>query len=178
MRKINAITTVGILVLFIIHGIGGAMLLTGTGQNSFKPLAYIALALIVLHIILSVILTVAAFKAWRKTGTSYFKENMLFWARRISGAAVIVLLMFHFGAFGTMVDSVFRLLPFTTSKLVLQLLMVASIAVHVISNVKPALLSFGIKGLKSRTAEVIIIISVVLLALSVAFVIYWINWNV
>lgn len=56
-------------------------------------------ALVAVHVVLSCILTAKAIKTWKVTGAPYLRENTLFWARRISGIAVMLLLAFHVLAF-------------------------------------------------------------------------------
>ena len=177
MRKANGIITVIIIVLFVIHGIAGTFLMSGIGSSALKPLAGVTACLVAVHTVLGVILTLRSVMVWRRTGVGYFKENRIFWARRISGAAVMDLLLVHMTVISTKVDSVVRLQEFTTAKLVLQILFVAALAVHIISNAKPLLITFGIKSFKSRAAEIIIIMSVILVVMAAGFVVYWVRWN-
>lgn len=151
--------------------------MTGAGHTALKPLAYTAFSLIIAHTVISVILTWKSVTVWMRTGTFYLKENKMFLARRISGAVIMVMIIIHMSTFSVVVDGVYRLQPFTGIKLACQIILVASIALHVISNVKPALISFGIRSFRSRTAEIIIILSVTFAAMTVAFVIYWLRWN-
>lgn len=118
------------------------------------------------------------FIAQRKAGVSYPKENQVFWVRRISGFIIMVLLIFHLTAFGYDADGTYRLHWFTAGKLVTQILLAATVAVHVISNVKPMLLSFGIKGHKSWAKDIVTILTVLLLFMLTAFVVYYLRWNV
>ena len=67
---------------------------------------------------------------------------------------------------------------FGTLQLAAQILMVLSVAVHVITNVNPLLISFGLKRLKEYAVDILIVISVILLFTGVSFVIYYIRWNV
>ena len=177
MRKLNAVITVAIIVLFFIHALAGSSQMTGLGTSALKPVARTAAGLVCVHAVISIILTARSVKVWRKTSVGYFRENKLFWGRRISGAAVMALIIVHIGSISTKVDSVTRLQEFTTLKMVLQLLLVAALAFHIITNVKPLLITFGIKGLKSRTADIIFIISVLFLIMALAFIIYWLRWN-
>lgn len=177
MRKLNGIITAAVIVLFVIHALAGSYQMAGVGQSALKPVAWTAAGLVFAHIVISIILTARSIKVWRRTGVGYFKENKLFWARRISGAAVIFLLLIHMFAIGTKVNGVFRLQEFNTAKLVIQILFVSALAVHVISNVRPLLITFGIKSFKSRISEIIIILSVLFAVMGLAFVIYWFRWN-
>ena len=178
MRKANAVITARILILFILHGVLGAFQMVGAGGTAHKVLARAAFTLIIIHTLIGVKYTVDSLRAIRKSGVSYPGENKLFWARRISGAGVMVLLGFHFGAFTQRLDGALRLAHFDGSKLAVSLLLVVMIAFHVIINVKPMLISFGIRGLKEKVFDILFVLSILLLFMAVGFVIYYLRWNV
>lgn len=177
MRKFNAILTMAILALFLIHAILGGFQLMGVGNTAVKIIAWVSVGLIAVHTVIGVKYTVDTLKVWKRTGVSYFKENTLFWARRVSGFAIMVLLFFHLTAFGSGSGAAYRLPWFDTAKLVTQLLLVAAIALHVLTNVKPMLISFGIKSLKERVGDILVVLSFVMLFLAAAFIVYYIRWN-
>ena len=176
MRKINAILTAAILVLFLLHGIMGAFTLTGIAENAFKLAGYLCMALIGVHAVIGILLMRDTLRAGKASGARYTKENRLFWARRISGFALLVLMFFHIGSFGYVGENGFRLRNFDAFRLAAQLLLVAALAVHIISNVKPAMISFGIRLLKGRSADILFVLSVLLLFMAAAFVIYYLRW--
>ena len=177
MRRFNAILSAVILVLFLVHAILGSFQMVGLG-GPVKALAWITTALIGVHMVIGIVLTVQTLRVRRKTGVSYPRENALFWARRISGFAIMVLLLFHLTAFSTTVDGATRLVWFDGMKLCTQLLLVAAIAVHVISNVKPLLISFGVKQLKPYAGDLLLVLTVLLLCMAAALIVYWLRWNV
>lgn len=179
MRRFNAALTAVILLLFLVHGIEGGFQLMGfRGASSFqKTLAWITAGLITVHMLIGVKLTADTLQVRKKTGVSYFKENALFWARRISGFAVMILLLFHITAFGGGSGGRVRLLRFTSFRLAVQLLLTAAIAVHVISNVKPMLIALGIPDLKRRAGDILAVLSVLLLFMAFAMIVYYIRWN-
>ena len=177
MRKLNAILSAAIVLLFLLHGVLGAFQLFGAGTVTMKGLAHGLLTLVGVHAALGVWMTVDAVRAWRKTGAGYFKQNRLFWARRLSGLAIMLLIGFHMTAFSYTVEGAFRLRWFDVPRLVVQLLLVASIAVHVITNVKPALIAFGVRKWKPRAADILFVLSAVLMVLALSFIIYYIRWN-
>ena len=74
-------------------------------------------------------------------------------------------------------DGVYRLSFFGGLQLATQILMVISIAVHVISNAKPMLLSFGTKSYKELGIDLAMILSGILLFTGVCFVIYYFRWK-
>ena len=181
MRKWNAITAMAVLVLFIIHAIAGAMIMTGMmegGKTFLLILTDIMVALICLHIVFGVIFTGQTMKACKKSGVSYFKNNKLFWTRRISGFVIILFIIFHLMIFAGSDGGVFRLHLFAGAQLITQLLLVASIAVHIITNVRPVLIAFGIRKLKPRAVDILFVLSVILGFIAAAFIIYYLRWNV
>ena len=177
MRKWNACLTAAILLLFLVHGILGSFQLFGLGDTAAKTIARVAEGLIYIHALIGLKLTVDTLRVRKKTGVGYFKENALFWARRISGFAILVLMAFHFNAFGETSGALYRLKVFDGLKLATQLLLVMTIALHIITNVKPALISFGIKSWRARTGEILVILSVLLLVMAAAFIVYYLRWN-
>ena len=178
MRKWNAILTAAIMALFLLHAIFGAFQLFGVGPTALKTIAWAALVLVAAHTLIGAKLTADSIKVWKKTGVGYFKQNKLFWARRVSGFAVMVLLAFHMTAFGYSNGGAYRLRWFTDCKLATQLLLIAAIAVHVITNVKPMLISFGVRSLKKWVGDILFVLSVLLLFMAAAFIVYYLRWNV
>ena len=177
MRKWNAVLTGAILALFLVHAILGGFQLLGVGSTAVKVVAWIAVGLIAVHAGLGVKLTVDTLKVRKRTGVGYFRQNTLFWARRISGVAVMILLAFHLTAFGDNSGAQYRLQWFDTAKLVTQLLLIASLALHILSNVRPMLISFGIRSLRERTGDILFILSAVMIFLAAAFIVYYLRWN-
>lgn len=176
MRKINSILTAVILVLFIIHGFLGALNMLDVVVVITKVMAWVMVALIAVHVALSCILTAKAIKTWKITGAPYLRENTLFWARRISGIAVMLLLVFHVLAFRSSSGS-FTLSFFGGFQLAANILLVVSIAVHVITNVKPMLISFGVRSLKPRVGDILFFLSILLVLFIIGFIIYYLRWN-
>ena len=177
MRRLNAILTAMILLLFLLHAILGSFQLIGVGNTAVKGVAWVAAALTLLHALIGVKYTADTLRVRKKTGVGYFRENRLFWARRVSGFAVMVLLFFHFTAFGDSSGSVYRLKYFGTAKLTLQLLLAAAIALHVLTNVKPMLISFGVRSLRPRVGDILFVLSVLMLFFAAAFIVYFLRWN-
>ena len=174
MRRVNAILSMIILVLFLIHGVLGAFNLMGSNVTS-KVLAWVMTGLIGLHAVIGVILTIQTLSAQKKAGVSYRKENRIFWARRISGYVIMILIFFHITAFT--LSSTGTLPEFHLFRLLTQLLLVIAIAFHVLSNVKPMLIALGIKKLKPKAGDLLFWISLLWLVMAVGFVIYYLRWN-
>lgn len=107
----------------------------------------------------------------------YLKQNVIFWARRASGMAILILLLFHIGLFGKVQNGTYILFPFTTVKMVTQLLFVAAIFVHIFINIRPLLVSLGIISYKERRSDIYLILSVLLLFIAGAVILYYIGWQ-
>ncbi len=177
MRRFNAILTVLIMVLFLLHAVFGAMELFGAGYDALKTLARACATLIIIHAVIGVKLTVDSVRVWKKTRAPYFRENGLFWARRISGLAIMVLIFFHMFAFGQTENGVYQLRPYTTAKMIAQILFVLSIALHILTNVRPMLIALGARPLRRYVPDILVVLSIILLVFIAAFIIYYLRWK-
>lgn len=144
MRKLNTILSVLLLFICLLHGLMGSFMLLGISSGAGKFLAWIGVGILAAHTVLGLLLTAQTFRASRSGGKLYGKQNALFWARRTSGLAILLMLFFHIGVFGRVQDGVYILFPFTTVRLLTQLLLVASVFVHLLLNLRPLLVSLGI----------------------------------
>ena len=181
MRKYNAVLSMGILALFLVHAIAGGLQMAGFlpgGSQVMKVLAWVMLGLIAVHIGIGCKLTADTLRAIKKSGASYFKENQLFWLRRISGFAIMIFIVCHLVIFmGNSADGVVRLHLFEGAQLTTQILLVVSIAVHVLTNIRPLMLALGAKRYKTVLLDCLVVLSALLLASGIAFIIYYIRWN-
>ena len=180
MRKWNAVLSAAIIILFIAHGVIGAFQLAGLypgGARILKMLARALFTLIAIHGVIGIKLTVDTLRIQKKAGVSYFRENKLFWARRISGFAIFFMIFYHVLLFtGHDTNGHVRLNPFEMPQLILHLLLVLTIALHIISNVRPVLIAFGIRSLKAFAADLIIIFAILLVFMGAMFVVYYFRW--
>ena len=167
MRKWNAVLSLAALVLFLIHGIAGSFLLLGPGSTALKVLARGMAVLVLIHTCIGIKYTADSLRVWRRTGAGYFRENQVFWARRISGLAILVFLLFHMTAFSAESEGFYRLQWFNAGKL----------AVHILTNIRPLMLSLGVKGGRRWLGDVLFVLAVLLLFMAAAFVIYYLRWN-
>ena len=177
MRKINTILSVLLLVIFMLHGLMGSFMLLGIGSSAGKILAWVGVAVLAAHTVIGVILTINTLKISTNAGNSYLKQNAVFWARRASGLAILILMFFHIGLFGGVQDGIYILFPFTTVKLITQLLLVAALFIHLFINIRPLLVSLGIISYKERRGDIYLILSVLLLFSAGAVIIYYIGWH-
>ena len=177
MRKINTILTVLLLVIFMLHGLMGSFMLLGIGSSAGKILAWVGVAVLAAHTVIGVILTINTLKISKNAGNSYLKQNAVFCAGRASGLAILILMFFHIGLFGGVQDGIYILFPFTTVKLITQLLLVAALFIHLFINIRPLLVSLGIISYKERRGDIYLILSVLLLFSAGAVIIYYIGWH-
>ena len=182
MRKTNVVLSAGILVLLLVHMIAGGLQMAGYlsgGKRSLTILSWVMLVMIAVHILIGIILTAETLRLQKKSGVSYPKENRLFWVRRISGFALMAFVVCHLLVFlGTSQNGAFRLHLFAGAELVTQMLLVLSLGVHVLSNLSPLLIGLGIRCFRTFLPDMLAVLSVLLLAAGMAFVVYYIRWNV
>lgn len=179
MRKWNTLLSICIIILFLIHAVAGGFQLMGLlpgGNGILSVLAKILLLLITIHAVIGVKLTWDSMAACKKSGVSYYKENRLFWARRISGFAVMLFILIHVILFLGKNDGAYRLNYFGSFQLATQILMVLSLAIHMITNINPLMISFGVLKMKEYAVDILVVLSGILLFTGTGFVIYYIRW--
>ncbi len=177
MRKTNGIIAAVVFALFVLHGVLGALNMMNIAPIIVKALSRTMLALIGVHALISIGLSVKAVVTAAKTHVPYFRQNRLFWARRLSGALIMLLVFFHMTAFGYTSGGVFRLVPFDVFRLITQLLFLLSVALHIITNVKPMLITFGVRKLRPKAGDILFLVSAAMLFMAVGFIIYYIRWQ-
>lgn len=181
MRKINAWLCLLIFLLLLVHAIAGGFQLMGVipgGSQTLTAAAWILVGFLAVHTVIGVKLTIDTLRAVRKSGVSYGRENLLFWARRISGLAILVLLVTHLLIFAADSGGVYRLHLFAGAQLVTQILLVLAVLVHILTNIRPLFIAFGAGRLRVVMKDILFILSVILLFCGAAFLIYYLRWNV
>ena len=178
MRKLNTILSVLLLFICLLHGLMGSFMLLGISSGAGKFLAWIGVGILAVHTVLGLLLTAQTFRASRSGGKLYGKQNALFWARRHQGRrCYLLMLFFHIGVFGRVQDGVYILFPFTTVRLLTQLLLVASVFVHLLLNLRPLLVSLGIVRDKEQRGDLYLILSILVLFAAGSIILYYIGWN-
>ena len=182
MRKVNAIVTTVIMVFFLIHMIWGGLMMMGIvkgGNKFFSSISFTVVLLILVHVIIGFKLTIDTIACGIKSGTFYIKENILFLARRISGFALLLFVAIHIILFtGTNEGGSYRLRPFDRAALISQILMVVSLILHLTTNITPLRIALGITGKGDLKSDAVLIISILLLLSGIAFMVYFIRWQV
>jgi hypothetical protein len=134
--------------------------------------------MIAVHTVIGIILTIHTLRISKKTGVSYLKENALFWIRRISGFVLMLLVSLHLAVFMQTGEGIFRLSYFGISELAGQVLMLFALAVHLLCNIKPISIALGLYGGTGYVRDILLILSTMLGFCALAFVIYYLRWNV
>ncbi|MDR1640765.1 MAG: pilus assembly protein PilX [Clostridiales bacterium] len=176
MRKLNAIISAAIVVIFLIHGVMGGFMLLGIGKGAGQPLAWLGVGLIAVHTVLGAVFSLKSIRA-SKAGGWRFRQNALFWARRASGICILVFAFFHIDLFGHEAEGTYLLLDFTTAKLALQMLLILSLFTHIFMNIRPLLVSLGIIGGKEKRLDVFVALSLILLFCAGAVLAYYAGWK-
>jgi hypothetical protein len=180
VRRINAIVSMMIILLLLVHGIAGSFQMMGIisgGSVLLKVITWIMFALIMVHMVIGVVFTIQTLKVSRKTGVYYFRENTLFWIRRISGFVLILLVALHLIVFVETGNGVFRLGYFGEPQLIFQVLMLLALALHLLSNLKPLAITMGLYSGEGYSRDVLLIFAIVLMFCAVAFVVYYLRWH-
>lgn len=179
LRRINAVCTAAVFVLFLIHGIAGGMQMAGfmSGGGLLQGAAYLLIAFVAVHCVIGIKLTIDSVRASGKAGVFYAGKNRRFIAVRLSGFVIMILMLFHMAVFlGTSEEGTFYLNPFGMPQLILHLLLVFAIIIHVLCNVKPFLISIGSTRLRDYIFDILIVLSVILLFMGAMFVVYYLRW--
>jgi hypothetical protein len=73
---------------------------------------------------------------------------------------------------------VFRLHDFGMQELFGQILLLVSLTIHLLCNVKPLAIALGLHCGKGYGRDILLILSVVMAFCAFAFVVYYLRWNV
>ncbi len=179
MRRVNAVLAMGITALFFVHAVMGGFQLMGLmsgGNTVMKVLAWVMMISIVLHMLIGIKLTADTVIAIKRSGASYFGENKLFWIRRISGLALMLFIVTHLMIFSNSGTPV-RLGFFGTAQLISQILLAVTLALHIITNIRPLMTALGLRGFRELLLDVMLVTAVLLLFAGAAFVVYFIRWQ-
>ena len=177
MRKWNNILARIIIILFLLHALMGSLMLLGLSTISFLPLSLILLVAVIIHGILGIISTLSAVVSGKKSGHWYLKQNAAFWTKRISGIAILLLLVFHVTAYTTNVDGRFFLKEFTLCRMLSQILFILAIFIHLAVSIKSMLIAKGTIKYKEKTTDWMLVLSIMMLFFTVAVIIYYIQWQ-
>lgn len=180
LRKMNAFTGLAIIILFLIHAIAGGYQMAGIlagGNRALTVLAWIMVGLLIAHVVIGTVLLIGTVRSSKKSGKFYWKENAAFIVRRVSGFAVIVFLVLHVIIFYGNHSDGYRLNLFEGPQLAVSICLVISLAVHVLTNIRPMFISFGMSKEKRRR-DVVIVLAAILVFCTAMFIVYYYRWNI
>ena len=163
MRKFNAILVLIIILLLIDHLVFGSLYMLGVNVKVFIPIALLLIALVLIHAVVSMIITVRAEKVGIKTHARYNKENKEFWLRRSSGMAILFFALAHFYS---MIKNEKGIPNIARMPRIFNLtlpLLIFSVLLHLIANVRPMLIALGVRGIDKKEKIIKIIILLIML---------------
>ena len=151
----------------------------GGGSQQMTVLSYLLTGLVLAHVVIGFVLTGRTLKARRRAGRGYFKENRLFWIRRISGFALMLFIIVHMLQFMNIsAGQGVRLQLFDGPALAGQLLLAVCLLVHLLSNITPLTLALGLSDRADTKTDVMIVLAVLLFLAGAGFIIYYLRWLV
>lgn len=177
MRKWNNILARVIIILFLLHALMGSLMLLGLSTIFFLPLSVTLLIAVVVHGILGIMATLSAVTSGKESRHWYLKQNAAFWTKRISGIAIMLLLIFHVTAYTTSVNGRFFLKEFTLYRMLSQVLFILAIFIHLAVSIKSMLIAKGTVKFKERTIDWMLVLSVMMFFFTIAVIIYYIQWQ-
>ncbi len=174
MRKINALLAAVLTVLVLLHSVMGSFMVLAIGHNGGKLVALAAAVILALHAVCGAILTR---RSLRRLTPAFFRANSLYWLRRLTGIAVIVLLWFHVGLFGTMTGSQYILYEFTLPRLAVQIAFILAFLTHIALNLRPLFITLGWTSFAAHCRDGYVLLAVVGLFTLGAMGYYYIGWQ-
>lgn len=181
LRRANAIITISLLFLILVHIMMGVFQMTGITLVLplwKKVLSYTMVALVLAHGVIGAILTHSSLKLAKKQENKYVKQNCKFWIMRISGFLMVIFIAYHIWLFSNGTSELLRLKFFGEIQLAVSLLLVLAIFVHIGIGIRSLFISIGLERLRKFIKDSKWIFFIVLSIGAVAFVIYYLRWNV
>lgn len=163
MRKINTVLTLLVMLLLLDHMIFGGFYLFGIGNGVIAILAGSMLVLILLHALISMAVTIRAEIVGFKTKARYNKENREFWQRRVSGMFILVLGLVHVFMTGKNEQGIPRIAFLPKIFYAANPALICFIYWHILSNIRPLLISLGIRNIDNKQRIIKIVLTVVTL---------------
>lgn len=145
LRQINHILTIVLMILLGIHVVVGIFLLSDISFLILEEIARYEFILVTLHAFIGGYLTLKNHPFSSKK--YYIKDNKQYWMRRITGVFILLLSFLHIGMFVSYDENeVPSMNKLTSFNLLLNLLFLIVILIHIVMNIKPMLISLGVKN--------------------------------
>lgn len=175
MRKVFTLLTAILTLLCLWHAAMGGFMLLGISTRPAAFMGCLAGILTVFHILLGCRFWLRTLKQGQCFYYSY--ANRLFWLRRGSGIAVLLLFLFHWHVFGGMQGTHYVLYEFTVFKFITQFLFVSMLFLHIGLNIRPLLLALGIRQAAVHTRDVYSVLFVFYLFIIGSLIYYYAGWQ-
>lgn len=172
LRQVNAVVSALLLLTFTLHGVTNGLYLAGVLPAPMKGIAHITELICWIHILIGVYLTVDTARALGKSKASYTGENLRFWAIRISGIMIAVLMLQH--VIGSSHAPSHWVMPIPA--IVNGVLLALAVGVHVVCNMRSQLMSLGLPTESSKRAA--LVAAILILLMGFAFVLVFVQGRV
>lgn len=147
LRRINHILSIILLILLEIHVIFCSFLMFGWSRVILEQVARVEFIVAMCHALIGMILTFR--NRPLHNSNKYIKENQFYWLRRVTGIGILILSLPHISMFVKWYDNTFAVLKeIKAVQLGMHMLFLAFILVHLAINIKPMLISMGVKKYK------------------------------
>lgn len=144
LRRINHILTIILLLLLEIHVIVCAFLMFGWSHIILENVARVEFIVVMCHAFIGVLLTFR--NRPLHNSKKYLKENRLYWLRRVTGIGILILSMPHISMFVHWYNNKIAVLKEVNGvQMGMHLLFLIFILLHLAINIKPMLISMGIR---------------------------------
>lgn len=181
LRKINSLLTIPIFLLFIVHLILMAGLLTGIlGFNpDFKLFGRMLMPFVLLHAAFGIFFLIQRIVCKKRGQNVYPKQNTIFRVQLLSGIAILILVFIHTTAYGYIgADGSFVLRAPSILYFILESLFALAICTHCAVSFPRMAVTFGLiknkPGLIKTVKSSMIIFAAIFLIAEIAFCIYYI----
>ena len=176
MKKFNSVISLLLIIAVLAHGVLASLLMMGWVGNTMPIPAFISLGLLLIHIVLSCILSTKTIKDAVKSGDKYEIQNKMFIIRRVSGVLMMVFVIAHLVFyFGPQVEN-FKDTAMSVPQLVLLILLLISLIVHIVTNIRPLMVSLGVTSPTGVRVVLGLLIACALIAMAMAGVAFFLKW--
>ena len=180
MRKTNMVFSISMILLLLVHSVIGVLTLTGAVAGGLVLSKIISLAFLTVfsvHVVLSTMLTARSVVYIKHSGASYFRENRMFWVRRISGLAILPFILQHFWMFSPeFTEEGILIVPgFDHLNLAVSVLLAVCVIIHAASNIRSLCISMGTGISRILIIIVFVLFLAGLICISMSFVYYFTN---
>lgn len=173
LRRINHILSIILLIFLEIHIIASSFLMFGWSRVILEHVARVEFILVMCHALIGMILTFR--NRPLRNSNKYMKENRLYWLRRVTGIGILILAMPHISMFVKWHDDTFAVLKkIKAVQMGMHMLFIAFIMVHLAINIKPMLISMGVKKYKVVGAIIQAVTGIFTIFAAIASIVYYV----